>query len=357
MVERVAAVLEGRAFGEAPVAVLGAGEEVQAGVRIERHVRAAGDVGVQERGGARPVFGRGGRVEQPRQRSRGARALEHVAARAGDRIARRRGGEGKEIDRVLLVLEMTRVAGGLGEAVVEAALAGAGDVDQRAVEHHAPGLVHVQGLPQHVLDHAARLGDAEDQRRFGVRRPGLGQGVGRTGRVGGLEPEERDGVADRGEPEPDDAWILRRVDDLVDQPGLEPGDVEHVLGIRDQPLAIETGKAPVVARDLGARRVRLGAHGQARIRRGQGGGRVAARIAPHERRAAGPAADHELCGHCSGDRRAVLGRDRQLDLQAAIARQNVPVPSGPEQAVALLEQEAVAGIGTTGRIVVPRRPR
>ena len=75
---------------------------------------------------------------------------------------------------------MAGVARGLREAVVEAALAAAGDVDQRAIEGHAPGLVHVQRLPQHVLDHAAGLGDAEDQRRLGIGRAGFGQGVGRA---------------------------------------------------------------------------------------------------------------------------------------------------------------------------------
>ena len=126
-------------------------------MRVEGDILVAGDVGVQERGGARPVLGRGRRVEQARQRARGACAPEHVAGHAGHRIARWRGGEREEIDRILLVLEMAGVARGLREAVVEAALAAAGDVDQRAIEGHAPGLVHVQRLPQHVLDHPAGL--------------------------------------------------------------------------------------------------------------------------------------------------------------------------------------------------------
>ncbi len=353
MIERIAAVLVGATRGEAPVAVLCGGQEVEARVRVEGDILVAGDVGVQERGRARPVLGRGRRVEQARQRARGACAPEHVAGRAGRRIARWRGGEREEIDRILLVLEMAGVARGLREAVVEAALAAAGDVDQRAIEGHAPGLVHVQRLPQHVLDHPAGLGDAEDQRRLGIGRAGFGQGVARPGRVRTLEPEERDGVADRGEAEPDDAWILRRVHDLVDQARLEPADMEHVGGIGHQPVALDPGEAPVGAGDLGARAVRLRAHAEAGFRRLQRDRRIAARVAPHERRALAPLCHDELGGHRSGDRLALLGGGRQIDLQAALAREHVPVPPAPEQAVTLLEQETVAGVGPTDRVVVP----
>ena len=101
----------------------------------------------------------------------------------------------------------------------------------------------------------------------GSGAPASARGLRRPGRVRALEPEERDGIADRGEAEPDDARILRRVDDLVDQARLEPADVEHVGGIGHQPVALEPGEAPVGAGDLGARAVRLGAHAEAGFRR------------------------------------------------------------------------------------------
>ena len=62
--------------------------------------------------------------------------------------------------------------------------------------------------------------------------------------------------------------------------------------------------------------------------------------------------DDELCGDRSGDRPALLGGGQRLDLQAASpgsTSQFHPLHSR----LALLEQEAVAGVGTTSRIVAP----
>ena len=131
--------------------------------------------------------------------------------------------------------------------------------------------------------------------------------------------------------------------------------VEDMGGIRHQPVAFEAAKAPEVARDLPTQAVRLVPDRQARIRRIQGERRIAARVAPHEGGAPRPLPDDELRGDRAGDRRAGLGRDRQLDLQAAVARQHVPVPAAPQQAVALAEQEAVAGVVRRARIVAPGR--
>ena len=185
--------------------MLGAGDEVQAGVRIERHVLAAGDIGVQERGGPGPVLGRGGRVEQPgsapaaRARSSTSPLAPVTGSRAGVVV------NGKK-SAVLLVLERLGVARGLGEAVVEAALAGAGDVDQRAVEDHAR-LVHVQASLQHVLDHAADWEMPKISTASGSGAPGSARGLAVPVHRG-IEPEERDRGS--GEPETDDARILRQ---------------------------------------------------------------------------------------------------------------------------------------------------
>ena len=56
-----------------------------------------------------------------------------------------------------MILKMARVARRLGEAVIKRALAGAGPVNERRIENFPAGLVHMQPLHQHVLDHACRL--------------------------------------------------------------------------------------------------------------------------------------------------------------------------------------------------------
>src|SRR5581483_12008433 len=110
-----------------------------------------------------PVFGGVVDVEQLRHRAERAGAIEHGRFRAGDRIARRYGGERKVVGRIDVVFQYAEMPGRHGEAVVETALAAARDMNERAVERGLAVLVDMQPAQQHGLDEAPRLRDAEDR--------------------------------------------------------------------------------------------------------------------------------------------------------------------------------------------------
>ena len=151
--------------------MLGACEDVKSCLICERDVARAGHVCVQQRGRARPVFAARISENQLRYRAERSCTLQHAALGTGYGIALVDSSEGEKVGRVLMVLVRAAVTCGLGETVVEAALASTADMDQRAVEHRVPDLVHVEALPNHVTDHAARLGDAEDKHMLDAASP------------------------------------------------------------------------------------------------------------------------------------------------------------------------------------------
>ena len=103
-----------------------------------------------------------------------ARSSRPCCAR-GDRVAQRQVGEGVQIGRVQDGVHRLRVARRLGEAVVEVAPAGAGDVRDQAVEHRAAVLVGVEALVQEVAQEAPALRDAHPQGGLHPQRRAAGR--------------------------------------------------------------------------------------------------------------------------------------------------------------------------------------
>src|SRR5206468_11819883 len=92
-------------------------------------------------------------------RSNRARTVEHRAFDTRHRVARGDGREREEVSGIDVILEHAEMARRHGKAIVEAALAPAGDVDERAIEDRSPILVHMQAAQQHGLNQPAGLGD------------------------------------------------------------------------------------------------------------------------------------------------------------------------------------------------------
>ena len=224
--------------------MLRAGDVVDARLRRRRQIALALRIGGDQRGGAVPVFRRVVDVEQLRHRGERARAIEDRALGARHRVARGDGRKRKEVGRIDVVLEHAEMPGRHREAIVEAALAAARDVNERAVEHRQAGLVHMQAAPQHGLDQAARLRDAEDQRL--LRRRCSRQRI---------APQVGHEIADARHPERDDGRIARGVDELIDPAGLEAA-VEPDLGRRRATTRRHEG--PCGARDRPSARRRAG---------------------------------------------------------------------------------------------------
>ncbi len=239
---------DGGGEGEAAGAVLGSGEEIDAGVGGERGVGGAVGSDVDEGGGAAPVFIRAVGVEDFGDDGGGGGAVEQAGAGAGDGVGFGEIGEGEDVDGVEEIEEGACVAGGLGEAVVEVAAAGAGDVGPEAVEDDAAALVGVEAFIEEVAEEAAALADAVAD--------GAMEGGGGIAERGGRAAvfEEGDEIANGGGAEANDGRVGGGVEDLVDEAGFEAaleGDGGAV-----------GGEAPAVARDEAARIFDVGADGE-----------------------------------------------------------------------------------------------
>src|SRR5262249_60683875 len=90
----------------------------------------------------------------------GRRPVETPAASAGGGVDLDVVGEGKDVDRIQRRRERLGVARRLGEAVVEVAAPGAGDIDDERVEDLAAILVGVEALPHEVAEEAPGPRDA-----------------------------------------------------------------------------------------------------------------------------------------------------------------------------------------------------
>ena len=115
------------------------------------------------------------------------------------------------------------------EAIVEAALAAARDVNERAIEYRLAVLVDVQAAQQHGLDETAGLRDTEDRGLLRRRRP-FQRIVAQVGHE----------IADARHAERDDDRIARRVGELIDAAGLEAA-VEADLGRRAAARGLHEG--------------------------------------------------------------------------------------------------------------------
>ena len=327
-------------------------------IGVERRVPGAGRIGVNERCRPRPVLERVVRHDDLRQRTEAFRLHQHVVA--GWRTVR------QEIERRVVcghgvALEIRGMMSRLGEAVVETALAAAGDVDPRPLEDHSLGLIDVEALPQHVDDETPRLRNAEDvgvvDHRFPAAVRTNGEGARCSETVGALEVEEGDGVAHRRQAEADDSGVLDLVDQLVDKTGLNaPFDRERGR-VGDPDAVFHPGEAPPIIwnRDPGA--IRHAAEGEHRVAVVTGIERwIAAAVAPrqgHRRRRRQAIAVDDFGRDALSDGLPIFGGDGQLDLQAVVSGTHIPVPCRPQQRVTLPHQEAIARVLRRGRIVGP----
>ncbi len=115
------------------------------------------------------------------------------------------------------------------------------------------------------------------------------------------------------------------------------------------------GETPAVARDLDPRSPLVVAHGQDRVRVGRSvHDLVAPAVPPGQGLGDAPLVDHDLGRDPTRDGLAAVGGDRQVDLEAAVAREHVPVPGAPDEGVALAEEEAVAPVLDGGGVVAAR---
>ena len=220
--------------------MLRTGDVIDARLGRRRQIALAFRIGRDQRGRAIPVFRRVVDVEQLRHGAERACAIEHGGLGAGDRIARRRGGERKVVGRVDVVFQHAEMPGRHREAIVEAALAAARDVNERAVEHRLAVLVDIEAAQQHGLDQAARLRDAED-RGLLRRRRAFQRVVAQVGHE----------IADARHAERDDDRIARRVGELIDASRLEAA-LEPDLGRRAATRGLD--ERPRLTRDHGAAR-------------------------------------------------------------------------------------------------------
>ncbi len=329
----------------------GNGEVLQAGVEVDADVVMEGGVGfavrgsVNKGGGAAPVLvggvgeedfgndvGGDGGVQEA-----GFGGLGAVGVSFGET------GEGKDVGGPIDGGDGLGVAGGLGEAVVEAAAAGSADVGEDAVEDDLTGGAGVEALVEEVAEEAAALGDAGGVDVFcGCGRGGLAFG-------GVFHPAGE--VADGGEAETGDDGVLNDVDELVDFAGEEAGIQVDKVGAGGEGFVFGVGKAPFGAGDGATGSVGGVADGEgvAGVLRGSGGVFGTADVSAHnvaEGHVAGGGGGGEVVAEEAGDGFAagVVG-DGGIEAQAI---GDVPLPAEGGEGEALAEEPGVSGFGEAG---------
>ena len=332
--------------------VLSRGEDEGAHVARVGHVAPAERIGEAQRLARLPDLQRSRDVEDPWAGAVGVAAIEDALPAAGDRIGLRRVVE-REIVGLIEVIDLVAPgASRMAEAHVERHQAAA-DMRQRTFEHLAAALVGVEAQMQVRADEAPALRGAHDDRRVAraVDR------IARARRIGPLEAEERADIAQRREADPQHDRILGTVDKLVEPARLEACRQADLGIARRLGLAVGAGaEAPLVVWDRHARRIFLRAHGQARpesvgqrelvVRRH---GRISGVREPREpagrqRQRLGRCRDDDLGTQDARDARPVgIARDGRAEPHAVGAVREVRLPAEPDERVALLHQEAVAG--------------
>ena len=238
----------------------------------------------------------------------------------GQRIPLLGVGEGELVPWKVVVLVLAGIPARLGEAVVGKSLPRPGDMRHGPVEHAFPGLVGIEPLVDEVAQEPARLRDAHADRVLDARDGGLGI-------VAGIAAQERDEVARRDEREARGNSLRRRIDELVDGAGilaLGAGDLDRAL--------VDVAERQPVGRFAG----RLGgrAHGQRR----QGRIHVGRGIAQGARADGLGVVEDEFLPRRSGH----ALEHRQVNRKEFFVERRLP--AAPDQGVAFLHHEAVAGI-------------
>src|SRR5215467_11466726 len=128
--------------------MLSPSKQVDARLRIGRHIVFAHRIGVDQRGGTVPVFRRIVQKEQLGYRSELPRLVEQRGLDAGDRITFGRRRERKVIRRVAVVLEDTEMPRRHRKTVVETPLPSAGNMDEGGVENGPASRIELHAAEQ-----------------------------------------------------------------------------------------------------------------------------------------------------------------------------------------------------------------
>ena len=207
-----------------------------------------------------------------------------------------------------------------------------------------PVEVLVEALPQIIAQQAARLRGAESigKRDTGSARVGE-ERIGPPVVIGGLTAEERNHVANRGEPQPHHNRIAGRIDELVNRARVEAGG----------PLDLDRpGRtiAPSAGGNCDAVILLALPDGERSLVLIESGGVVAERRGC---RVVGMVED-EFVTVQRHDRRAVVGGDRKVRQHPALAGRDVALPGAPQNRVTLAHQKAVARVRRVLGVVAAR---
>ena len=220
--------------------MLQAGEVIDADVFGERSVVFAVGAGVNERGGAAPIFVRSVGEKNPGHDFVGDGAVEQARRLSGDRICLGLIGEGKDVGGEKDGRGRLRVARRLGETVVEAAAARSGDVGENAVERDPSLFVGIETLIEKVAQEAAVLRNA-----FAVDAGRGSDGIGSVLGIGGE-------VANRGEAAAGDDGVGDDINVFVNLARLKTA-VQMDMPVAGCEFAVDgVGKLPFGAGNDGA---------------------------------------------------------------------------------------------------------
>ena len=258
-------------------------------------------------------------------------------------------GEGETVGRAVVILMLLSARDhGIGEALVQPLAAGPRNMRHQPVEDPPARRIGVEALPDEIADRAARL------------RAAVAIGpVDAAERIADalLIAQPAHKVAHGDMPEAHHQRVAALIDQFVDPARPEAARQEDMaVGRRHAPVGAEpvqpaarldAREGPFVRRHRPARRVRIGAHGEARLRRIEGNGGMRARRAAAAERQAGDArlVGDELGADRPRHRPVLMARDRQVEQHPALARQQVALPGAEDDRVAAPEEEAVAGMG------------
>ena len=216
-IQRIAEAADRRPSVAVAEAVLVAGDEIEARLRMVGEIGLARRVRVKERCALHPVFVL--RIDLHRQRT-GVRFRAGIVAARGlarDRIGGRLVREREHALGVELILPVALGAPRLREAIVHVDAVAGGDPLHHAVEHDLAVLGLIEAEIAEVVQHAPGL-----RRHLGVdARDVAGERVRRAGIVRFLVAQEGVEVAHGGEADAVHRRILGRIGELVDVVRLE----------------------------------------------------------------------------------------------------------------------------------------
>ena len=309
-------------------------------------------VRVDQRAPALPILGRGLCVDDERvcfgpPEDRIAAAAMGVRAGAV--------GEGEAVGgRVVVLMLLAAGDHGIGEALVQPLAAGPGDMRHQPVEDPPPGGIGVEAPPDEIAYRPAGL-----RATVSVSPVDPAEGIADAFLV--AEPAHE--VAHGDMPEAHHQRVAALIDELVDPARPEAfRQVNVAVGRHHGPFGpepVETAagfdarEAPCVRRHRLARCVCIRTHGETRLCGVERYGGVGARRSAAAERQAGNArfVGDKLGAHGSGHGAVFMARDRQVEQHPALARQQIALPGAEDDCVTATEQEAVAGMGRTLRVV------